>query len=114
MSNQQQELINTIKEIAKDKKISEEFVIEAFKSAIVSEYTHEFIDSKIEVEFENNEFKLYRLYTVVDDVNEEEFDDYIEINISEARKINPNVTIGDTVRKPVEFINLSKKLIQNI
>ncbi|MDR2636239.1 MAG: hypothetical protein LBB95_00030 [Mycoplasmataceae bacterium] len=114
MSTQQEQIINTIKEIAEDKKLSEDFVIKAFEQAIVSEYTHEFVDSQIDVVFENNSFKLYRVYVVVDNVDNDDFDDYIEIGINDAKKLDPSAAVGSTIRKPIEFSSLSKKLIQNI
>jgi hypothetical protein len=116
MSVIQQELIHSIKEIAKEKKLSDEFVVAAVKDAIIKEYTREYVDSNVDVEFDlaNNNFAVYRIYKVVSDDLGEEFDDYLEITLEDAKVFNPNVAVGETIKKEVLLEKLDKKLIQNI
>jgi N utilization substance protein A len=116
MSVIQQELIHSIKEIAKEKKLSDDFVVAAVKDAIIKEYTREYVDANVDVEFDlaNNNFAVYRVYTIVSDGLGEDFDDYLEITLDDAKLFNPNAQVGGTIKKEVLLEKLDKKLIQNI
>jgi N utilization substance protein A len=116
MSVIQQELIHSIKEIAKEKKLSDDFVVEAAKDAIIKEYTREYVDSRVEVEFDlaHNNFAVYRVYLIVANDLDENFDDYLEITLDDAKLFDPNAKIGGSIRKEVLLEKLDKKLIQNI
>jgi N utilization substance protein A len=116
MSVIQKEIFNTIKEIAKEKKISEDYIIDSLKSAIVSEYTKEYVDAIVDVEInpEKSEIDVNRTYTVVADDQDENFDDYIEIPLEEAKTYDKNIKVGDTLKKHIPIDNLNKILIQNI
>ncbi|GMO14280.1 MAG: hypothetical protein Ta2E_04480 [Mycoplasmoidaceae bacterium] len=109
-------LIHSIKKIAEDKKLSDDFVVNALNNAISNEYTKEYIDTKVEVDFDINKenLSLYRIYTVVKDDSADEFDDYIEMPLDKAVKIDHNAKIGSTVKQEVSIEKLDKKLVQNI
>lgn len=104
------ELVAAINQIAAERGIDKEEVFKALESAILSavkkekfgrvDKEEEEIDEKLgenllaEVDRETGEFKLFASKTVVDEVKDSE----IEIALSEAELISPNVEIGDSVQ----------------
>jgi hypothetical protein len=116
MSIIQKEIFNTSKELAKKNKISEEYVMESLKSAIISEYTKEYVDAVVDVEIdtEKSQINISRIFTVVADDQSENFDDNVEIPLEEAKTYKADIQVGDTFKKPISFDSLNKMLIQNI
>lgn len=104
------ELVAAINQIAAERGIDKEEVFKALESAILSavkkekygkiEYDEFDDDEKlgsnlvVEVDRETGEFKLFALKVVVDKVKDNE----MEIALSEAELISPNVEIGDSVQ----------------
>jgi N utilization substance protein A len=104
------ELVAAINQIAAERGIDKEEVFKALESAILSavkkekfgrvDKEDEEIDEKLgdnllaEVDRETGEFKLFASKVVVDEVKDSE----IEIALSEAELISPNVEIGDSVQ----------------
>ena len=104
------ELVAAINQIAAERGIDKEEVFKALESAILSavkkekfgrvDREDEEIDEKLgenllaEVDRETGEFKLFASKTVVEEVKDEE----LEIALSEAELISPNVEIGDSVQ----------------
>jgi len=104
------ELVAAINQIAAERGIDKEEVFKALESAILSavkkdkygkiEYDEFDEDEKlgsnlvVEVDRETGEFKLFALKVVVDKVKDNE----MEIALSEAELISPNVEIGDSVQ----------------
>ena len=83
-----------------DRKIDADFVLETLKEAIAKTY-QKHIDApaaEVRVEIEKNEMHVYHLLKVVDD-EDDTFDETLDILLSEARNINPDCQIGDTVEE---------------
>ena len=99
------EFIKAVDLILKEKGIDRELVFEAMELALATAYKKNFdslTNSKIIINRETGEIKVFSYLTVVEDEdpNDEESDgidlDY-EIGITEARKINKTLNIGDTI-----------------
>lgn len=114
MNNTYNNLIESIKLIANEKKIPEEFVANALKDAIVKAYTREFQETIVEVIIDLNasRIEVNKLLTVVeryDDLN-----DYNEIAIEDARKIDPKLGIGDIYKEPINLDTLERPVVAHI
>ena len=99
------EFIKAVDLIVKEKGIDRELVFEAMELALATAYKKNFdslTNSKIMINRETGEIKVYSYLTVVEDEdpNDEDSDgidlDY-EIGITEARKINKALNVGDTI-----------------
>ena len=90
------ELILALEELEKEKGIKKEYLLEAIETALVTAYKRNF-DSlenvKIEMDRKTGATHVYSVKEVVEKVENENK----EINIKEAKNINPNVEIGETV-----------------
>lgn len=90
------EFIQAIEEIGKEKGISKELLFEAIESALVSAYKRHFGSSQnveVEINKETGEVKVYAKKTVVEEV----YDNLLEISIEDAKEIDSNYSIDDTV-----------------
>ena len=104
------DLIKALNAIEDERRVPEEVVLEALKEAMSKAYKKDAELSDISVETEINEKRgtidIYQLYTVT---NEDEIeDDELQMSLEDAREIDPDAQIGDTVRREVEISTMSR------
>lgn len=104
------DLIKALTAIEDERNVPESVILEALKEAMSKAYKKDAELSDIQVETEINEKKgtidIYQLYTVV---NEEDIeDDELEMSLEDARVIDKNAQLGDTVRREVEISTMSR------
>lgn len=98
-----------ISQIVETREISEKDVEGILASALAAAYKKDFRNKEERVEGElnlqKNEIKFYLVKKVVEDNAPEigKFNPYKEITLSEAKKIDPNVNVGDEIRIPLEY-----------
>ena len=93
------EFIKAVDLIEKEKKIDRELIFEAMELALATAYKKNFdslTNSKIIIDRKTGDIKVYSYLTVVDDDTEDPDLD-LEITLSEARKINKTLNVGDTI-----------------
>ena len=92
------ELIIAIEELEKEKGIKKDYMLESIETALVTAYKRNYDSNsenvKIVMNSETGEIHVYAEKTVVETVE----DDKIEINLTDAKKINKNLEIGDTAQ----------------
>ncbi|MDF2882458.1 MAG: nusA [Clostridiaceae bacterium] len=93
-----QEFIDALKEIVKEKGISEDLLFTTIEDALVAAYRKNYAsisgnsqNVKVVMNRENGEIHVFAQKEVVDEV----LDDVNEISLDDARKIEPNYEIGD-------------------
>lgn len=88
------ELILSLEELEKEKGIKKSYVIEAIETALVTAYKRNFNSAenvKITMDGETGEIHVYAEKDVVEQVEDEK----TQINLQDARKVNPKLEIGD-------------------
>jgi N utilization substance protein A len=89
-------LKNTIDSIVKEKGIDKQVVLEALEQAVLSAANKKYRNTRdLEAHFneEAGEVELFEFVTVVEEVT----DSYKEIDLEEAREVDPDVEIGDSL-----------------
>ena len=103
-----------------ERKIDSEFIYEALKEAIVKTYRNHIDapEASVRVDVVKNVMHVYHELEVVED-GLDAYDETLEIALSQARKINPDVNIGDKIEQEVDFrefgrssINVTKQLFK--
>ncbi len=90
------ELVSAMDELEKERGIKKEYLIESLESALVTAYKKNF-DSEDNVKVNiNGDMGEIHVYSVMEVVEKSE-DPLLEISLEKAKKINPDVKIGDTV-----------------
>jgi transcription termination factor NusA len=90
------EFIEAIGEIAKEKGIGEEVLLDALEAALASAYKKNFGSAqnvKTTINRKTGDVHVYAQKAVVDEVN----DGLLEINIDDAKKIDRNYNLGDVI-----------------
>ncbi|MDF2954307.1 MAG: Transcription antitermination factor NusA [Thermodesulfobacterium sp.] len=103
----QGELKRVIESLSKEKGLSKEIVIEALIEGIKVAAKRKFGNkAHIEVKYdeERGDLEIYKLKEVVEEVKDKE----AEILLEEARKISPNIKIGDIIGERVELQDLGR------
>ena len=91
------DFINALLEIEKEKGISKDIIFDALESALISSYKKNFGTSQnVEVNMDRTtgEVKVFAIKEVVDEVENEN----LQINLEEAKKIDPKHEIGDLIK----------------
>lgn len=103
------EFKDALKVFVKETGISEDVIYEAMDAALVSAYkrnNHSLSNVRVAHDKDTGEFFVYSFKTVMDpDAVDEDgdliFDDRIHLTLEEARKIVPNIELGETIEEEV-------------
>lgn len=120
MNQISQALLSAIINIADEKQIPRDNVVEALQTSIIKAYTKEYPEEilDVKIDIDNKILEVNQVFNVVED--NEELNDYCEISVEEANqyykshKIDKVAKIGDILQKPVELASLSKKIVEHI
>lgn len=91
------DFINALREIQKEKGISEDVIFDALESALISSYKKNFGASQnVEVEMDRTtgKVKVIALKEVVEEIDNE----YLEIGLDEAKQIDDKFQVGDFIK----------------
>ena len=95
-----QEFIEALKEIVKEKGINEDLLFTTIEDALVAAYKKNFLNTigssqlvKVTMNRENGDIHVYAQKTVSDDV----LDISSELTLDEAKRVNPRYQVGDVV-----------------
>lgn len=100
-------LKHTIDQIVKEKGIDRQIVLEALEQAVLTAANKKFRNTRdLEVHYneEAGEVELFEFVTVVDEVE----DSYKEIELDEAREIDPEVEVGDSLGLKMDASGFSR------
>lgn len=100
-------LNHIIDQVVKDKGIDRAVLVEALEAAVLSAANKKFRNTRdLEAHFndEMGEVELFEFVTVVDEVQ----DSYKEIDLEEARQIDPDVEVGDSLGMKMDATNFSR------
>ncbi len=100
-------LNHIIDQVVKDKGIDRGILVEALESAVLSAANKKYRNTReLEAHFndEMGEVELFEFVTVVDEV----LDSYKEIDLQEAREIDPEVEVGDSLGMKMDASNFSR------
>ena len=105
-SKQIKEFLTALDSIIKEKGIDKSIVIEAMEQAMVAAFKKKTgnPNGKCTVNPETGEIRLCSFKTVAEEVN----DDRIEISLEDARKIVPDINIGETIEKDEELTDFGR------
>ena len=110
------EFFEALEELSIEKGINKDYLLDAIETALVTAYKKNFNSSenvKIVIDEENATIKVYSLKEVVEEV----LDPAVEIELSNARKINKQTQLGDIVEveiTPKDFGRISAQTAKNV
>ena len=103
-------LIDAVKLLAKERGIEEEILFEAIEEAIVAAYKREFSGAKqsdnvhAEIDRESGEMYVYEIRTVVEIVD----DPNVQISLSDAMSIDDELEVGDSIEMTIPVESLGR------
>ncbi|MDY3801656.1 MAG: transcription termination factor NusA, partial [Bacilli bacterium] len=98
------EFLNAVKLVVKEKGIDEDVIYEAMELALSSAYRKNFNSRenvRVQIDRKKGDIKVFSFLNVVEFDEEEGIDPETEITIEEAREINPDIQVGDTIETEV-------------
>ncbi len=110
-----EEFVGALKELVKEKGISEDLLFHTIQDALVAAYKKNYANThtnaqnvKVIMNRENGEIKVYAQKVVVDEV----YDDVTEISLEEAKAIRPTYEVDDVVDLEVTPKNFGRVAAQ--
>ena len=110
------EFMQALKDLQREKGISSDSIIDALEKALAKSYEKNYNDHqnvKINIDPETGKLDIFAEKLIVDSVEEP----IIEISLNDARKINANYQIGETVLQsvtPHDFGRIAAQTARNI
>jgi len=98
---------HAIEQIVKEKGIDRQVVLEAMEQAVLSAANKKYRNTRdLEARYnpDSGEVELFEFVTVVDEVQ----DSYKEIDLDEAREIDPDVEVGDSLGEKLDASGFSR------
>ncbi len=109
-----EEMLQVATNVAQEKNIDQDSVFSAMEQALEKaarvKYGHE-IDIRVTIDRDNGDINLKSYLEVVDEINEEL--QSRQILLTDAKKIKPNVTVGEFITKDLPPIELGRVAAQN-
>ena len=99
--------LDALKELAAEKGVEEEVLFDAIEAALISAYKRNFGSAqnvRVVLDRHTGAYHVYAIKTVVEEV----FDDVEEISLAQARTINPDYEIDDTIEIEVTPANFGR------
>lgn len=121
------ELILALDALEKENGISKEIMFEAIEKSLLDEYKHEFNtteNARVTLDRVTGDFHIYSDRIVVEEItipegkleknkNNDKYVSATEITLADARKINPDCNIGDTVTVEIKSEDFSRRAAKN-
>ncbi len=110
------ELLLAVNQIATERNLPREVVVEVLKGALATVFrrmteTASTQAVEVEIDLENGQVRIFTQKTVVEEVR----DPRTEISLEEARRIRPDVRVGETLRVDVTPANFAQRIAaQNV
>lgn len=99
--------LDALRALAKEKGVDEDFLFDAIEAALISAYKRNFGSAqnvRVVLDRHTGAYHVYAIKTVVDEV----FDDVQEISLAQARTINEDYEIDDTIEIEVTPANFGR------
>lgn len=95
-----QEFFEALNELIENRGIDRDVLIDTIQQALLTAYKKNFgVSDNVRIDIESGGARVFSQMTVVEDGDL--YDNFLEIELSEARKISPNYEIGDVVENEV-------------
>ena len=117
MTSQNELIFALIEEIVKDKNLTNEEVANILTDVLVKVYTKIYTNAMLDVkvDFDNKVFVMKKQLKVVDDkYYEDDGDDDCEIDLTHARKINPNAKIDDLIEQSIDLKSFDNTMVRSV
>jgi N utilization substance protein A len=100
------EILLVVDAVSNEKDIDRDVIFEAIESALATaskKLSNKEIDARVAIDRKTGGYQTYRRWLVIDDEEELEYPDK-QISLSEAKKQNPDLAVGDYIEEDMESV----------
>jgi N utilization substance protein A len=104
------EILLVVDAVSNEKGVDKGIIFEALEAALASATAkrhNDEIEARVAIDRKTGEYETFRRWEVLDDDEEIEWEDH-QIPLSEALKINPDITVGDYIEEPMENVEFGR------
>ena len=105
------EILQLVEVLSHEKGVDEEIIFEAVEAALATatrKQHHDEINARVRINRETGEYETFRVREVIDDDAEVEEHEGWYLRLSEARKLDPHLQVGDVVEEPIESVDFGR------
>ncbi len=101
-------LKSIVNSVSNEKGISKEIIFDAIKEAILfaTKKKYKMLNVETTLDQDTGSYKTYAIYNVTDDI--QIYNPFQDIPLTQAKKYNPNIEIGGTIKKEIESITFGR------
>jgi len=110
-------LLDLIKEISVSREVTEDVVVASLEDAMKKAYEKEFPEEVAEVVIDKatGKISLYKVFNVVEDsIDEETINEYSQVRLADAKKMNKDAAVGSTVKELIDIDSLPRRVVSHI
>ncbi|SEQ75718.1 N utilization substance protein A [Nitrosomonas sp. Nm51] len=103
------EILLLVDALAREKAVEKEIVFTALEMALSSatkKRFHEDVDTRVSIDRKSGDYESFRRWLIVEDDAVEDFSR--QIALTDAKKINPDIQVGDYTEQPLEPIEFGR------
>lgn len=101
------DFLSAIRQLADEKNLSEQIIVEAVEAALAAAYRKDYGKPgqtiKVKIDPKNNQMKIWRVYSVIDEKEEEITNPESQLSLEGATKFNKKAKIGENIEIPLEM-----------
>ncbi|MEJ2529704.1 MAG: transcription termination factor NusA [Gammaproteobacteria bacterium] len=101
------EILLVVDVVSNEKDVDKEIIFEAIEAALASATRKKNggdIDVRVAVNRETGDYSSFRRWQVTEEQDDEGFDEKTHILLADAKKVNPDIQVGEYIEEPMESI----------
>jgi len=105
------EVLLVVDSVSHEKSVPKEVIFGALEAALAMATKKKYGENaefRVHIDRDNGSYETFRVWTVVDWENAEEWNDEVNLTLEEARERDPNAQIGSVIEEPVPSVEFGR------
>lgn len=111
LNGMNKEILMVVDVVSNEKGVAKEIIFNALEAALASatkKRSREDIEARVSIDRETGDYKTFRRWQVLDDDPELFETPSRQISLSDARKNNPDINVGDFIEEPMKSLEYGR------
>jgi N utilization substance protein A len=107
----EKEVLMVVDTVSHEKGVPKEVIFEAVEIALATATKKRYDDDaefRVAIDRESGSYETFRVWTVAEPTEEEEFNPAAQLTVEEAQARDSNLNLGDTIEEPVESVEFGR------
>jgi len=105
------EVLTVVDTVSHEKGVPKDVIFEAVEIALATATKRRYAENgefRVSIDRESGAYETFRVWTVEEPVEDEEYNPDAQLTLEQAREQEPNLNLGDVIEKPVESVEFGR------